>query len=426
MLKFALVATGVVSGMAGILSLISPLAHAADWPGLPATEQVIAVLSTQPRTLEAQAMLDVAKAQSAALKAGSYEWTARVGLQNRSVNSGPDSRYTEWEGALERAIRLPGKADLDGRLGQSQVQQAEFAVGDAMHESGRELLKTWLDYARARESVRVWEAQTALLKKQMDIVEKRIRAGDAPKLEREAARAALSQSQSQTARAVLQRDSLRAVLKARYPQIIQAQLVQPQADLPEPVQLEGTLDSWRAAMLDDNHELALFQAAAQSAKLNAERQTANLKPDPALGLRFSSERGGEEKVLGAYVSIALPGAARSAGRDAARAEAQAATVRVNAVQARLVQEAEAQYLTAMHSRDAWLNARESALAFQLQADGAARAYQLGEGDLSEILTARRLTQDAQLNEIGARADALEAFYRLKLDSHQLWSFHQDE
>ena len=421
MLKFALVTTGVVSGMAGILSLISPLVHAADWPGLPSTEQVIAVLSTQPRTLEAQAMLDVAKAQSAALKAGSYEWTARAGLQNRSVNSGPDSRYTEWEGALERAIRLPGKADLDGRLGQSQVQQAEFAVGDAMHESGKELLKTWLDYARARESVRVWEAQIALLKKQMDIVEKRIRAGDAPKLEREAARAAFSQSQSQTARAVLQRDSLRSVLKARYPQI-----VQPQADLPEPIQLEGTLDNWRAAILDDNHELALFQAAAQSAKLNVERQTANLKPDPALGLRFSSERGGEEKVVGAYVSIALPGAARSAERDAAQAEAQAATVRANAVQARLVQEAEAQYLTAMHSRDAWLNARESALAFQLQADGAARAYQLGEGDLSEILTACRLTQDAQLNEINARAEALEAYYRLNLDAHQLWLVHQDK
>ena len=418
MLKFSVV---TVSGAISLMSLVSSLAHAADWPGLPPTEQTIAALATQPRTLEARAMLDVAKAQSIALKAGSHEWTARVGLQNRSVNSGPDSRYTEWEGALERAIRLPGKADLDGRLGQSQVQQAEFSVGDAMHESAKELLKTWLDYARARESVQVWEAQTALLKKQLDIVEKRIRAGDAPKLEREAARAAFSQSQSQTARAVLQRDALRAVLKARYPQIIQTQV-----DLPEPVKLEGTLDSWRAAMLDDNHELALFQAAAQSARLNVDRQTANLKPDPALGLRFSSERGGEEKVVGAYVSIALPGAARSAGRDAAQAEAQAATVRANAVQARLSQEAEAEYLTALHTRDAWLNARESALAFQLQADGAARAYQLGEGDLSETLTARRLTQDAQLNEISARADALEAFYQLKLDSHQLWSFHQNQ
>lgn len=421
MLKFDVVVAVVVSGMAGILSLISPLAQAADWPGLPATQQAIAVLLTQPRTLEAQAMLEVAKAQSAALKAGGHEWAARVGLQNRSVSNEPVSRYTEWEGALERAIRLPGKAKLDTRLGQSQVQQAEFAVGDAMHESGKELLKTWLDYARARESARVWDAQTALLKKQMDIVEKRIRAGDAPKLEREAARAALGQSQSQTARAVLQRESLLSIIKARYPQIIPAQ-----TDLPEPPQLDGTLDSWRDAMLDDNHELALFQAAALSAKLNADRQTANLKPDPALGLRFSSERGGDEKVVGAYVSIALPGTARSAGRDAAQSEARAAVIRANAVRARLSLEAETQYLSALHTRSAWLNAKESSLAFQQQAEGATRAYQLGEGVLSEMLTAHRWTMEAQLGEISARADALESYYRLKLDAHQLWLVHQGE
>lgn len=421
MLKFAVVA---VSGAISLMSLVSSLAHAADWPGLPPTEQTIAALSNQPRTLEAQAMLDVAKARSAALNAGSHEWTVRAGLQNRSVKNGTSSR--EWETALERAIRLPGKADLDGRLGQSQVQQAEFAVGDAMHESGKELLKSWLDYARARESVRVWEAQTALLKKQMDIVEKRIRAGDAPKLEREAARAALSQSQSQTARAVLQRESVLSLLKARYPHIIQAQIAQVQTELPEPAQLEGTLEAWRAAMLDDNHELALSQAAAQSAKLNAERQSANLRPDPALGLRFSSEQGGDEKILGAYVSIALPGAARSAERDAAQAEAQAAQVRANAIKARLSQEAEVEHLGTLHHYDAWLSAKESSVAFQKQAEGTARAYQLGEADLSESLTVRRLALEAQLGEISARADALETFYRLHLDAHRLWDFHQGD
>lgn len=413
MLKFAV---GIISCAAG-LSITS--VHAADWPGLPPSDQAADALSKQPRVLEAMAMLDAAKSKAAALKAGSHEWTARAGLQNRSVKNGSDSR--EWETALERAIRLPGKARLDDSLGQSLVQQSEFAVGDAMHESGKDLLKNWLDFARARENARVWEEQSAVLKKQLEIVDKRIRAGDAPKLEREAARAALSQSQSQTARAVMQRESALSLLKARYPQLARLE-----ADMSEPVKLDGTLESWRAAMLEDNHELAYQQAAAQSAKLNAERQSANRKPDPAVGVRYSSEQGGDEKVLGAYVSIALPGASRRHDSDAALAESHAAAVRANAVRARLSQEAEALYLSALHSRDAWLNAKESLLAYQKQAEGASRAYQLGEGSLGETLTARRLVLEAQLNEIDARANALESYYRLKLDAHQLWPFHQSE
>ena len=416
MLKLAF---GIISGAVILIPLSTTSAHAADWPGLPPSEQAADALSKQPRVLEAQAMLDAARSKAASLNAGSYEWTARAGLQNRSVKNGSDSR--EWETALERAIRLPGKARLDGSLGQSLVQQSEFAVGDAMHESGKELLKNWLDYARARENARVWEAQTELLSTQLTIVEKRIRAGDAPKLEREAARAALSQSQSQIARALMQRESALSLLKSRYPQLALLE-----ADMPEPTRLDGTLESWRSAMLEDNHELAYQQAAAQSAKLNAERQSANRKPDPAVGVRYSSEQGGNEQVLGAYVSIALPGAARRHDGDVARAESQAAVVRANAVKARLSQEAEALYLGALHSHEAWLNAKESLLSFQKQAEGAVRAYQLGEGNLSESLNARRLALEARLNEIAARADALESYYRLKLDAHQLWSFHQAE
>jgi outer membrane protein TolC len=50
----------------------------------------------------------------------------------------------------------------------------------------------------------------------------------------------------------------------------------------------------------------------------------------------------------------------------------------------------------------------------------ARAYQLGEGSLSEVLAARRLAQEARLAARQTQADAQEARYRLLLDSHQLW------
>lgn len=416
MLKFA---RRFVGQATVLMALAVPPVQATDWPGLPPSQQVVEALARQPRVLEAQALREAATAKAASLKTGAYEWTLRAGLQNRAVKNGADSR--EWETALERAIRLPAKSRLDDSLGQSLVQQSEFAVGDAMHEAAKELLDNWFEFARARESARVWEAQTEVLRKQLEIVEKRIRAGDAPRLEREAARAALHQAQSQAARAVMLRDTALSLLKARYPQLVPSPV-----DMPDPPEPEGTPESVATAMLEDNHELAYHEAAAQAARLNAQRLAANHVPDPALGVRYSSEQGGNEKVLGTYVSIALPGAARRHDGEVALAESQAAGVRAAAVRARLVQEAEARYWEARHRREAWLKAKESLLAFQRQADGAARAYQLGEGSLSESLTARRLALEAQMDEIGARADALLSVYRLKLDGHQLWPFHTPE
>lgn len=410
----------ILSAAAGFMFCSAMISHAGDFPGLPATEQALASLENQPRVKEAQAMLEAAKARSLAIKAGSYEWTARAGMQNRTVKTGPDERFTEWEGALEKSFRLPGKSALDGRLGEASIQQAELAVGDALHESARELLKTWFEYGRAHESAKLWQAQSELFKQQSEIVEKRIRAGDAPKLEREAARAALSQSKSQAARVSLQQEAVLSMLKSRYPMLEHAQLA-----WPDPVKPEGTLESWREAVLSENHELAYAKAGTRLSRLNAERLSANLKPDPALGLRFASERGGEEKVVGAYVSVPFPGTARRAERDASQAESQAALTREAAIKARLLLETESQYLTALRAHEVWENAREAADAYLKQADGATRAYQLGEGSLSESLIARRLVLESQLSEINARADALEASYRLKLDAHQLWPFHQD-
>ena len=52
----------------------------------------------------------------------------------------------------------------------------------------------------------------------------------------------------------------------------------------------------------------------------------------------------------------------------------------------------------------------------------ARAYQLGEGNLNDLLTARRLANEAQLAARLLQLEALELRYRLLLDAHQLWDF----
>jgi outer membrane protein TolC len=55
----------------------------------------------------------------------------------------------------------------------------------------------------------------------------------------------------------------------------------------------------------------------------------------------------------------------------------------------------------------------------------ARAYQLGEGNLTDLLTARRGANDAQLSARLSQLEALEYSYRLRLDAHRIWDFDRD-
>ncbi|HEU6454912.1 MAG TPA: TolC family protein, partial [Roseateles sp.] len=82
------------------------------------------------------------------------------------------------------------------------------------------------------------------------------------------------------------------------------------------------------------------------------------------------------------------------------------------------------YQTAVSARESWQSGRASASRLEQAANMTARAYQLGEGSLNDLLTARRLANEAQLTERQMRLDALEFRYRLLLDAHQLWDFDE--
>jgi outer membrane protein TolC len=68
----------------------------------------------------------------------------------------------------------------------------------------------------------------------------------------------------------------------------------------------------------------------------------------------------------------------------------------------------------------WQASRHAGERLGRAADMTARAYQLGEGSLNDLLTARRLANEAQLASRLAQLDALELRYRLLLDAHRLW------
>ena len=405
-----------------ILCTAASLAAAAEeaTPALPPADAVVRVLLANPSVQAANSQLRAEEANRDRLEAGPHEWSVRLGGQQRRVtpSSSANERFNEWNAALERPLRLPNKANTDSALGESGIALAETARGDALHEAGRSLLKTWFVWLKENAATRQWAAQVASLEQQATAVKRRQTLGDAPRIESVQAEAALAQARAQHAQAEVRARSAGEDLRRRYPGL---PLAEPTNE-GEPQALTGTADEWIAAMLEHNHELALARREGERSRLVATRSRQDRLPDPSIGLQFSRERGGEENVVGAYVSIPLPGGARRAGADAAQAQADAADRRAAAVEQRIAAEAAAQFHAAQAGYATWQAAQAAADQLGQAADMTARAYKLGEGSLNDLLMARRQANEAALAARLSKLDALEARYRLLLDAHRLWDF----
>lgn len=391
-----------------------------NYPDLPPLPAVKKALENTPMARTAYISFGVATADRDRLRAGGYETNVRVDTMQRRVNV-PSEQFFEWSVGLERSLRLPGKSRIDGELGDQGMEQAHVVYGDALHESGRMLLKSWFVWLREINQEKQWQTQVGLLRDQLAVVEKRIKAGDAARLEQLQAQAALSQAESQLAQAHLRATIAANELTQRYPTIpLPAVPV-----LPEPVPVSQSLDYWQQLVLADNHELSLARGETQRSRLLLARSEADRLPDPAVGIRYGSERGGEERLIGVNLIIPLPGAGRAASQASALASSAVAAEREAGVLAKIKTETTSNWLTAQSAYQAWQAAEQAATAMRNNADLIARAYSLGESGLSDVLTARRQMQEAQLAAVSARLDSAEARYRLLLDTHTLWPIDAD-
>lgn len=394
-----------------------PVTAAAGEPPMPAdlppAAAVQRALDAHPQVRAAQARLRVAQAEHERLKAGGHEYELGLASQRRDTRGGPD--YTEWSASLSRGLRLPGKADLDRRIGQQGVLEAEERVGDARHEAARQLLELWYAARQAALEAGLWRQQAALLADQKRIVETRLKRGDAARLDLLQAEAALAQAQSQSAAAGAREQAARAELSARFPE-----LPAPADSAAEPVAPEGDPALWLARTLDHNHELLAAQRAMEQAQLLARRAAAERRPDPTLGLHLASEQSGDERIVGVSLSLPLPGGARRAEAQVGLARAQALAELEADTRRRLTAEAAVNWQRAAAGVDSWRRLEAAAQAIQRHADLARRAHELGEVGLSEALLARRAALDAQLAAGQARLAANAAGARLLLDAHRLW------
>lgn len=412
----------IAGGLLGML-LSGACAGAGEsgYPDLPPPVQVDAALNGHLLVLNAVSNLKMEQANQRKWNSGNYEFTLRAeNAQRNIVDTGQNLR--EWNVELERPLRLFNKVGIDKDIGTASVAQAEYALGDARHEAARMLLQLWFAWQREQAQADLWQQQVDILRQQAQMAEKRVKAGDAPRLESNQAQAAAAQASVSWHQAELRAQLAGNDLTRQFPAIRLPERVQPAT--PQPVGHD--LAFWKQRIFEHNHELGMAQQQNRVQQLLAERSRADRVPDPTVGVRHSSEFGGTEIVNGIYFSVPLSFGQRSATAAGAAQQAAIAADQEAFVRRRLEGDIYAAYTRASKSFDTWQQAHEASLAMRSNAAMVAKAYGLGESSLSDSLTAQRFALESALAETLAQLDANEARYRLLLDAHQLWPLDSDD
>jgi len=390
----------------------APAALAQDF--LPPDEMANSVLSSYPDVLAALAHAEGSRNEARRLSEGPYEWTLSGAYQQRTIAG--LGEFGEYDLGISRGIRLPGKQEIDTRIGQYGVSAAQNAAEDARHQAALTLMSSWLEWLAAREIDAINEEQLASFQRELEAVESRLSIDDAAAIDVEMARAALAEARAASARSRGQVARTLGALTAWFP------------ELPLPInppsitgpKLPEDLDRLRKAVVENSHEIGYVEDLALRAVATADRARADRIADPQLGLRVFSERDGDETGVGVTFSIPIGGAARDAAAYEQMAVASAARQVALRVRREVADVAEADAIWARSEYEAWESARagldDSARIVQRLRDG----YAIGASSLVDLLSAERRHLAARLLEQEARTRAQFAILKLKIDSHEMW------
>jgi cobalt-zinc-cadmium efflux system outer membrane protein len=391
----------------------------AAYPDLPPKAAVEQTLSMYPPVKAARDSVRFEQANDRRLQAGPYEFAIRGGYQSHSIPSG---RFPEWDVGVERAIRLPNKARVDGEIGAQGVELSRRAAYSAWCDGARHLLKLWFGWTRESIQLDLLQQQAEFLRQQQVVVTKRARAGDAPRVEVNLAEASVAQAEASVETLKGREEGARAALERTFPGLP----VPARAPLGDPRPLDGDLDFYLDRVRVHNDEVRVARAFTKRSRLFAERAAADRVPDPAIGARISSDRSSSDKIAGVYVIVPLPGAARQAFSEGVRAQSDAALNHEAAVLQRITADVAMMVGQARGAYAAWQRARAAAEGMARNAESMARSWQLKEASLSDVVLARRLAVESALSAALARVEAEESRYRLLIEAHILWNDPEEE
>ena len=384
---------------------------------LPSTAQVAPVLQASPWIQAARAHKEAQLQRARGVDAGSAEWAVRINQQQRRVRD-PQERFAETTLALERPLRLWGKAGMDARIAEQDREVARIGLADALHEASRTLLTQWFAALRARLDADSAERELQLARELDRQARVRLRQGDISQLDARLAEAELQRSEAavRLAQAELQRSA--AQLQRLYPGLPEPRWPQGEA-LPPPLPTQP-LDAALQEFLAHHHELNLLRAETRRQQQLAERVERDRWPDPSVGLYTARERAGGEQLVGLSLAMPLSGTYRESQARAAQAEAQALAQRVQQLERELGAQFEARWLQLAQQQQALVALRAAAATQRLAADKSLTAYTLGEHSMTELIQNRRLANEQQLASQRLLLDGLQSRALIELDAHRLW------
>lgn len=388
---------------------------------LPTESAVREVVAQSPDVMAAEARRDATLARAEGIRAGTAETVVRAIGQGRQVRD-PSERHAEGQIAVERPLRLWGKAQADGQLADAAAEAGQLAVKDARHETSRQILAFWFAALRAEQARQAAQENARAAADLAALTARRVQLGDASRLDGELATADSARMQAALATATAAEQAAQAELQARFPGLSRPTLA---ADTALPTLSQDPPERLRTRYIQDSHEYRLAMAEEAQALQMARRADLERRPDPTVGMFVIVERGGAERIMGISVAMPLGSAHRQSTALAAASDAQATARRRLAVERRLNAEFDVLYRS-LQGKQATAQAQIHAATLQRSAtDRATRAYRAGESGLAELLAARRSLADALLAERLARVDLLEADSRLQLDLHRMWDFDDE-
>lgn len=383
---------------------------------LPPSELARQSIDQDPAVVEARGALSAAGHGAAALRAGSYEWTTRLSAQRRHYDGSGNSN--EWSAALERTIRIGGKAEIDAELGDNDLAIGRARLGEARREAARALADLWLDLLATSRQRELWAEQLSFAQSSHHAVEKRCKAGDASTLDLNVASADLIEVQRQSSAAATA--EAKARLAVRFPNLKYTPL-----PLTEPSALDMEFPQWRERILAQNDPIRAAEGLLKKAELSAARAKADRIPDPTVGVYTASEAFHNERIVGLSVSIPFSGDYRSERTAQALQEAEAACANVERQEHSEVASIVEVFVDARVGHERWRLATQGLSTTRDSARLTQRAYTLGEADLQTLLLARRQALDASTASGQVNVDVLRSQYRLLVDAHLIWQLEED-
>ncbi len=383
---------------------------------MPPHDMVDRVMAEDPGVLKAGALVKSAQAEARGREAGPHEFTLHGEFNTRTTNL--DGTMKEWNAGVSRGIRLPGKYEADSKIGEYGVAVAENGFGDARHQAATMLKTLWLAWVTAEAEARLAEDEVASYERQAKAAERSRQLGQAATLAVEQVQASLAQARAQAALAVQGRLDARMTLQRSFPGLA---LPPAPPAMPDPAPPPGDWTEWRAAVLDDNHEIKMARSEADRRAWLAQRAALDKFADPTLDLRTFQERAGHETGFGIGFIMPIGGALRSAAADQAAAEASAASVAAHKALRDVEIVADRDVIQARQGLEAWRQSQAAAISSRQMLARMQRAYELGDQGLTDLLIARRQDFDVRRTELRARSGAHGAVLQLMIDAHRIWS-----